>query len=223
MDWHLHSQLPLLNCLDFGTPKNPVQSTLNKKNPELLERVAVQTPCSITYIVLLFFLGQSKEVVELVSLFPTIAELAGLQVPPACPEMSFGVVLCTEGTSIVHYFNVSGRMVEEGKEGCDGTDRCFKEEPFAFSQYPRPADTPQWNSDKPKLKDIRIMGYSMRTIDYRYTVWVQFDPNNFSANFEDVHAGELYMMENDPNQDYNIYYNTSHGQFFKKILDFLKH
>ncbi|XP_032928544.1 iduronate 2-sulfatase isoform X2 [Catharus ustulatus] len=167
--------------------------------------------------------GQSKKVVELVSLFPTIAELAGLQVPPACPEMSFGVVLCTEGSSIVHYFNVSERMLEEGKEGYDSTDRCFKEEPFAFSQYPRPADTPQWNSDKPKLKDIRIMGYSMRTIDYRYTVWVQFDPNNFSANFEDVHAGELYMMESDPNQDYNIYYNTSHGQFFKKILDFLKH
>ncbi|XP_053846445.1 iduronate 2-sulfatase isoform X3 [Vidua macroura] len=167
--------------------------------------------------------GQSKKVVELVSLFPTLAELAGLQVPPACPEMSFGVVLCTEGRSIVHYFNISEGKVEEGKEGCDDTDRCFNEEPVAFSQYPRPADTPQWNSDKPKLKDIRIMGYSMRTIDYRYTVWVQFDPNNFSANFEDVHAGELYMMENDPNQDYNIYDNTSHGWFFKNLLGFLKH
>ncbi|XP_014116416.1 PREDICTED: iduronate 2-sulfatase isoform X1 [Pseudopodoces humilis] len=164
--------------------------------------------------------GQSKKVVELVSLFPTLAELAGLQVPPACPEMSFGVVLCTEGTSIVHYFNVSEGKVEEG---CDNTDRCFNEEPVAISQYPRPTDTPQWNSDKPKLKDIRIMGYSVRTIDYRYTLWVQFDPSNFSANFEDVHAGELYMMENDPNQDYNIYNNTSHGWFFKKILDILKH
>ncbi|XP_014737027.1 PREDICTED: iduronate 2-sulfatase isoform X2 [Sturnus vulgaris] len=167
--------------------------------------------------------GQIEKVVELVSLFSTLADLAGLQVPPACPEMSFGVVLCTEGTSLVRYFNISERMVEEGKEGCDDTDWCFKEEPFAFSQYPRPADTPQWNSDKPKLKDIRIMGYSMRTIDYRYTVWVQFDPNNFSANFEDVHAGELYMMENDPNQDYNIYNNTIHGWFFQKIRDFLKH
>ncbi|KAJ7402673.1 iduronate 2-sulfatase [Pitangus sulphuratus] len=167
--------------------------------------------------------GQSKKVVELVSLFPTLAELAGLQVPPACPEMSFHVALCTEGTSIIRYFNASEEKEQEEKEGCGDTARCFNGEPAALSQYPRPADTPQWNSDKPKLKDIRIMGYSMRTIDYRYTVWVQFDPKNFSANFEDVHAGELYMMETDPNQDYNIYNNTSHGWFFKKILGFLKH
>ncbi|XP_075576712.1 iduronate 2-sulfatase isoform X4 [Pelecanus crispus] len=166
--------------------------------------------------------GLSEKVVELVSLFSTLAELAGLQVPPVCPKTSFHVALCTEGASIVQYFNTSEEKVEEEKDGCDDPYRCFNEEPVAFSQYPRPADTPQWNSDKPKLKDIRIMGYSMRTIDYRYTVWVQFNPNNFSANFEDVHAGELYMVETDPNQDYNIYNNTSHGCFFKKILGFLK-
>lgn len=154
------------------------------------------------------------------SLFATLAELAGLQVPPACPERSFGVELCTEGTSLVHHFNVSEGEVQEG---CGNTERCFDEEPAAFSQYPRPADTPQWNSDKPKLKDIRIMGYSMRTPDYRYTLWVHFDPSNFTADFEDVHAGELYMMENDPHQDYNIYDNASHGRFYKKLLDFLKH
>ncbi|XP_009899825.2 iduronate 2-sulfatase [Dryobates pubescens] len=165
---------------------------------------------------------QSKKVVELVSLFSTLAELAGLQVPPVCPETSFHVALCTEGASIVRYLNAS-ENAEEEKDECDDSYRCFNEELVAFSQYPRPADTPQWNSDKPKLKDIRIMGYSMRTVDYRYTVWVQFNPNNFSANFEDVHAGELYMVETDPNQDYNIYNNTSHGYLLKKILGFLKH
>ncbi|XP_009995399.1 PREDICTED: iduronate 2-sulfatase [Chaetura pelagica] len=164
--------------------------------------------------------GRSKKVVELVSLFSTLAELAGLQVPPVCPEPSFHVALCTEGASIVQYFNASEEKVEK-EDGCDGTYRCFHEEPLAFSQYPRPADTPQWNSDKPRLKDIRIMGYSMRTVDYRFTLWVRFHPNNFSADFEDVHAGELYMMETDPNQDYNIYNNTSRGYFYKKMLGFL--
>lgn len=170
----------------------------------------------------MLLLGQSKKVVELVSLFSTLAELAGLQVPPACPKTSFHVALCTEGASIVHYFNSSEEKVET-EDGCEDNNRCHTEEPVAFSQYPRPSDTPQWNSDRPELKDIRIMGYSMRTIDYRYTVWVQFNPNNFSADFEDVHAGELYVVEIDPNQDYNIYNNTLHGHLFKKLLGFLKH
>ncbi|KAM6117336.1 iduronate 2-sulfatase [Pterocles gutturalis] len=164
--------------------------------------------------------GQRKKVVELVSLFSTLAELAGLQVPPVCPETSFHIALCTEGASIVRYFNASEEQVEEEKDRCDV---CFNEEPVAFSQYPRPADTPQWNSDKPRLKDIRIMGYSMRTTDCRYTLWVRFNPSNFSADFEDVHAGELYMVETDPNQDYNIYNNTSHGCFLKKFHGYLKH
>ncbi|OXB75222.1 UNVERIFIED_CONTAM: hypothetical protein H355_016955, partial [Colinus virginianus] len=167
--------------------------------------------------------GQSKKMVELVSLFSTLAELAGLQVPPACPETSFHVALCTEGTSIVRYFKSSEQKVQKKKDGCDDINMCYSEEHPAFSQYPRPADAPQWNSDKPRLKDIRIMGYSMRTVDYRYTVWVRFNPENFSADFEDVCAGELYMMGTDPNQDNNIYNDTLHGHLFKKIVGFLKH
>ncbi|XP_048815889.1 iduronate 2-sulfatase isoform X2 [Lagopus muta] len=166
--------------------------------------------------------GRSEKMVELVSLFSTLAELAGLQVPPACPQTSFRVALCTEGASIVRYFKSSEQTVQK-EDVCNDTKRCYSEEPVAFSQYPRPADTPQWDSDKPKLKDIRIMGYSMRTVGYRYTVWVRFNPENFSADFEDVHAGELYMMATDPNQDNNIYNNTLHGRLLKKIVDFLKH
>ncbi|KAM8800079.1 iduronate 2-sulfatase [Eudromia elegans] len=177
-----------------------------------------------SYVSDLVLQGQSKKVVELVSLFSTLTELAGLQVPPACPRTSFSIALCTEGTSIVQYFNSSeGKVQKVEKDGCDDTNSGCNEEPIAFSQYPRPADTPQWNSDKPKLKDIRVMGYSMRTGDCRYTLWVGFNPSNFSANFEDVHAGELYMMESDPHQDYNIYNNTLHGGLFKKILGLLKH
>lgn len=39
----------------------------------------------------------------------------------------------------------------------------------------------QENSDLPDLKDIRIMGYSMRDQDYRFTLWVGFDPNTFQV------------------------------------------
>uniref|UniRef100_A0A8C3SZE6 Iduronate 2-sulfatase n=2 Tax=Chelydra serpentina TaxID=8475 RepID=A0A8C3SZE6_CHESE len=169
--------------------------------------------------------GKAKKMVELVSLFSTLAELAGLWVPPVCPEPSFHVALCTEGPSIVQHFN----STEEEEEEEDDTDydndydiEDDHEEPIAFSQYPRPADTPQGDSDKPELKDIKIMGYSMRTVDYRYTVWVGFNPSNFSANLQDVHAGELYMVGSDPNEDHNIYNSSLHGTLVKKFLRFLR-
>lgn len=37
----------------------------------------------------------------------------------------------------------------------------------------------QVNSDLPLLRDIKVMGYSLRSWDYRYTLWLGFDPNTF--------------------------------------------
>ncbi|CAH2315072.1 iduronate 2-sulfatase, partial [Pelobates cultripes] len=139
--------------------------------------------------------GISRDVpVELVSLFSTIVELAKLPVPPDCPTPSFHVELCTEGQSIVQYFDMPK---EENNSDV-----------AAFSSYPRPSDTPQWNSDLPDLKDIRVMGYSKRTVDYRYTVWVGYNPVTFEANFTDIHAQELYLVKSDPNQDDNLLNNS---------------
>ncbi|XP_063288047.1 iduronate 2-sulfatase [Pelobates fuscus] len=139
--------------------------------------------------------GKSLDVpVELVSLFSTIGELAKLPVPTDCPTPSFHVELCTEGQSIVPYFHMPK---EENNSDV-----------AAFSSYPRPSDTPQWNSDLPDLKDIRVMGYSKRTVDYRYTVWVGYNPVTFEANFTDIHAQELYLVKSDPNQDDNLLNNS---------------
>ncbi|XP_059993395.1 iduronate 2-sulfatase isoform X3 [Lagenorhynchus albirostris] len=146
---------------------------------------------------------QTGDLVELLSLFPTLAGLAGLPVPPRCPIPSFHVELCREGRNLLKHFQV--RDSEE-----DLYIRGNPRELVAYSQYPRPADSPQWNSDKPSLKDIKVMGYSIRTVDYRYTVWVGFNPREFLANFSDVHAGELYFVASDPWQDHNMY-NDSQG------------
>ena len=146
---------------------------------------------------------QTGDLVELLSLFPTLAGLAGLRVPPRCPIPSFHMELCREGRNLLKLFEDHG---EEEEPHVHSNPR----ELVAYSQYPRPADSPQWNSDKPSLEDIKVMGYSIRTVDYRYTVWVGFNPQEFLANFSDIHAGELYFVASDPLQDHNVY-NDSQG------------
>ncbi|XP_074503995.1 iduronate 2-sulfatase [Sebastes fasciatus] len=144
-----------------------------------------------------------RNVVELVDVFPTVSYLAGLRAPKPCPDVSFQEELCTEGDNLAHTF----RHRERGENV----------EAISFSQYPRPADTPQVNSDLPDLKDIKVMGYSLRSWDYRYTLWLGFNPKTFQVNVSDVHAGELYMLAGDPGQDENIYSDSDHSVMMTKM------
>ncbi|XP_035525628.1 iduronate 2-sulfatase [Morone saxatilis] len=144
-----------------------------------------------------------RNVVELVDVFPTVSYMAGLGAPEPCPDVSFQEKLCTEGHNLAYTF----QHREQGED----------EEAISFSQYPRPADTPQVNSDLPDLKDIKVMGYSLRSWDYRYTLWLGFNPQTFQVNVSDVHAGELYMLAGDPGQDENIYSEPDHSVMMRKM------
>ncbi|XP_075999570.1 iduronate 2-sulfatase [Genypterus blacodes] len=144
-----------------------------------------------------------RNMVELVDVFPTVSHFAGLRTPEPCPVVSFQEELCTEGDNLSYTF----RRRERRKD----------EEDIAFSQYPRPADTPQVNSDLPDLKDIKVMGYSLRSWDYRYTMWLGFNPTTFQVNVSDVHAGELYMLEGDPGEDHNLYNGSDSAEMMRKI------
>lgn len=137
----------------------------------------------------------TNALVELVDVFPTISELSGIKVPELCPENGSLTELCTEGTSLVPV--IKDTVFSKG-----ASDLNWKS--AAFSQYPRPSDSPQENSDQPKLNDIRIMGYTMRTDEYRYTEWVGFDPLTLETNWTDLHASELYVHDIDPNEDNNV-------------------
>ncbi|KAF6198730.1 hypothetical protein GE061_006752 [Apolygus lucorum] len=118
--------------------------------------------------------------VELLDLFPTLVHLAGLPTVPPCGLKSKETKLCTEGKNIF--------------------DRSEVHE--AFSQYPRPSVAPQKNSDKPKLADIRIMGYSIVTDRFRYTEWVGF--RNFTPQWSDLVAKELYDHKKDQDEADNV-------------------
>ncbi|KAF7648412.1 hypothetical protein LDENG_00157290 [Lucifuga dentata] len=136
-----------------------------------------------------------RNVVELLDVFPTLSYFAGLETPGPCPHISFQVELCTEGVNLADTFKQreKGRSVEAV------------------------------NSDLPDLKDIKVMGYSLRSWDYRYTLWLGFNPKTFQVNASDIHAGELYVLEDDPGQDNNLYNDSNHTVMMRKMAISLPH
>lgn len=141
--------------------------------------------------------------VELVDVFPTLSNLAGLRPVCRCPPRSFKMELCTEGSNLAYL--IRKPETDLNREG------------YSYSQYPRPSDSIQENSDLPDLADIRIMGYSIRSLDYRYTLWVGFDPGQCLPNMTDLHAGELYILAEDPGQDNNVFNEFDHAAVLRKL------
>lgn len=127
-------------------------------------------------------------ITELLDVFPTVVELAHLPPLPACNKTSPAreQLTCGEGKSL--YPQMQGVGLGEQSLTYDLPPRftnCLStaaDEHIALSQYPRPGMLPTKhpNSDKPKLRNIKIMGYSLRADFYRYTLWVRFQAHNFS-------------------------------------------
>merc|ERR1712107_937024 len=92
---------------------------------------------------------RSSQLVEFVDIFPTIVEAAGLPTLTTCPELSNSSHICTEGSSLMPLI--------EDPESSDWKKA-------VFWQYPRGGNIVD------HLKSV--MGYSMRTSEWRYTEWV---------------------------------------------------
>lgn len=111
---------------------------------------------------------------ELIDLFPTIVDIAGLPEVLSCKnslEYEDESVTCTEGKSLARRM---GTALSEA-DASDGE---------AFSQFPRPGPNPTRipDSDQPKLREIKIMGYSIRTRQFRYTAWIKYNNKKFKRS-----------------------------------------
>ncbi|XP_050363000.1 iduronate 2-sulfatase [Nymphalis io] len=127
--------------------------------------------------------------VELIDIFPTLLELAGLDTFNSCKDYKSNQ--CLDGKSLVPLMNNKPNE--------------HQSKSFAISQYPRPSEHPVNNSDKPRLKDIKIMGYSIRTKRYRCTEWIAFDHKTFSRNWSKLYGVELYDHIVDEEESNNVY------------------
>lgn len=60
------------------------------------------------------------------------------------------------------------------------------------------------SSDEPRLKDIKAMGYTVRTRKYRYTAWLPFTSKTKIPDWKNMLTEELYAHEIDENENQNL-------------------
>ena len=76
--------------------------------------------------------------------------------------------------------------------------------PAAFSQYPRPGNS--------ATGGIPLMGYSMRTERYRFTVWLHRDDPGKVADIE------LYDHQTDPQENLNVAKSPAHRELLEQRM-----
>lgn len=152
-----------------------------------------------------------NSIVELVDIFPTIADLANISIPICSNETM--EITCSEGISFMPLIQAALKK----------KSILWKE--AAFGQYPRPSIKPSIhpNSDEPRLKEIKAMGYTIRTNKYRYTAWLSFKSETKLPDWNDIIAEELYNHSNDEGENRNLAIFQKYVKLKKKLKFLLQH
>jgi arylsulfatase A-like enzyme len=135
---------------------------------------------------------------EHIDIFPTLCDLAGLQIP-----------IELDGKSLVPLMKNPAASVKE----------------YSISQYPRSNASAE--NERLGYADANAMGYSIRTAQYRFTIWMK---NGYRSNQpfknELVIGTELYDYKKDPLETVNVAndknYATTSKEMMEKMLDFFK-
>ncbi|MFZ4670791.1 MAG: sulfatase [Flavobacterium sp.] len=141
--------------------------------------------------------GKTSSLTEFVDVFPTICDLAGVAVPKNLDGKSLKPLMLNNKT--------------KGKE-------------YAISQYPRKLK----KAEMAKLgyTDSKMMGYSLRTDQYRYTIWMNNFTSNDTFNESQVYASEMYDYVKDPLEKVNVVkdknYTSISATLKSKMIAFFK-
>ena len=133
--------------------------------------------------------SKSNSQSEHIDIFPTLCDLATLQIPEQLDGKSLVPVMKNPTTSV--------------KE-------------FSVSQYPRSANGVE--TDRQGYADSKLMGYSIRNNQYRYTVWMK---DNFRSNqpFNPalIVGIEMYDYKKDPLETINVAKEKSYDVVSKEL------
>jgi arylsulfatase A-like enzyme len=135
--------------------------------------------------------GNTKSVTEFVDIFPTLCDLSGVPIPSHLDGQSLVAVMKNPAS---------------------------KADDYAVSQYPRSLKKDV--TEKMGYDDKALMGYSIRTERYRYTVWMN---NNYRSNEpfskDRIYATELYDYVKDPLETVNVADDKTYASVKKEMND----
>lgn len=125
---------------------------------------------------------------EHIDIFPTLCDLASLKIPEQL-----------DGASLVPIMKNSTTIVKE----------------FSVSQYPRSANGVE--TERQGYADSKLMGYSIRTTQYRYTIWMKNFRSNQPFNNNLVVGIELYDYKKDPLETINVANEKNYATIAKEM------
>lgn len=135
--------------------------------------------------------GKSESLSHHIDIFPTLCSLAGIPIPTQLEGKSLTPIMKNNKTKLYD---------------------------FAVSQYPR-----KLKADEVKklgYANGKLMGYSIRTKQYRYTLWMN---NNFTSkepySANRVYAAELYDYVKDPLEKVNVASVKEYAKVSKELND----
>ncbi len=140
----------------------------------------------------------SKSMTEFVDIFPTLCDLASVPIPSHL-----------DGKSLVSVMRKPESRVKE----------------FSVSQYPRNGSDAE--TGRLGFAEGKCMGYSIRTSQYRFTIWMRDNfrtKRAFDKNL--IVAMELYDYQKDPNETINVVdeknYTDVKQDLYSKMLSFFE-
>ena len=95
---------------------------------------------------------------------------------------------------------------------------------YSVSQYPRKLS--KEDAQKAGFDSNKIMGYSLRTSKYRFTIWMNDFTSDQPFDAKKIFASEMYDYNADPLEKVNIYtsnkYKEAAKEMYATMVDFFK-
>ncbi|WP_017258524.1 sulfatase [Pedobacter arcticus] len=132
--------------------------------------------------------SSTTSISEFVDVFPTLCNLAGLPVPSHL-----------DGKNLVPLMRNNKASIKK----------------FAMSQYPRSSNAEE--TERMIDSTAKVMGYSLRTKRYRYTIWMDNFRSNQPFKASSVVGDELYDYQKDPLEKVNVVQDKAYASVTRKL------